>query len=289
MAFVVGASLIGAVLAGVSAQMASQIFVPSNTIISEQPSEPESKVETVETKSAEPIQSENVEKSDVEYSKPIESVQAPEPSVESAPVDSQRQTVDLDLVSYWKFDDTLDDYMHGIRGVVDGTESYAEGKIGRAFDFKRTSITIPRSEELNSPSFSVTFWVNPNQLQIQGMMDKISDKWASGWRIFMNGNNGNVEFDASGEIANIATPPLAAGKWSFVAVTYDSGSKIAKVYLDGELSAQASGVDMQNNFANKVVMASIEEERLDGRLDDVRFYNIALHEIQIREIYEAMV
>ena len=78
---------------------------------------------------------------------------------------------------------------------------------------------------------------------------------------------------------------MSAVKWAFVAVTYDSGSKTAKVYMDGELSAQASGVDMQNNLANKVVMASPEKERLDGRLDDVRFYNVALDDIQIREIY----
>lgn len=135
----------------------------------------------------------------------------------------------------------------------------------------------------------MTFWVNPNQLRIQGIIDKISsERWTSGWRIFMNGNNGNIEFDAYNEVANIATPPLAVEKWSFVAVTYDDTSKTARIYLDGAPAGEAGGVDMQNSVPNKLVIASPEDVRLDGRLDDVRFYNVALHEIQIREIYESV-
>ena len=108
---------------------------------------------------------------------------------------------------------------------------------------------------------------------------------SNGWRIFMYNDIGNIDFDAARGVANIATPPIEVGKWSFVAVTYDLTSRTAKIYLNGILSNTATGVDMQNTHPNNLAMASFEDLRLDGRLDEVRFYDTALADQQIMEIY----
>jgi len=282
-AFAIGALLIGAVFVGIFAQMASQGL---DFTLPEQVTEPKA-----ETKPAEAGQTAQVEKQ-VEPEKSVETIPEPTTVVESTPESmpvepTQGHIVDNDLVLYWKFDDTLDNYgTAGIPGFPVGTERYVQGKIGSAFDFDgNTYVTVTNS--VNPPSFSITFWVNPYQLRTQGIMDKVpSEGWASGWRIFMIGISGNIEFDAAGEVANISTPPLVVGKWSFVAVTYDSTSQTAKIYLNGVLSAEATGVDMQNNFPNNLIIASPEDYRLNGKLDEVRFYNVALGDVQIKEIYE---
>ena len=221
---------------------------------------------------------------------PAESTSTPPESTPTQPA-PPTNSAESNLVSYWKLDggeSGLDDSGRArIRGIVTGTGSYAEGKIGRAFDFNgQNYITMPKSEALNSPSFSATLWVNPNKLRIQGVMDKVqSERWENGWRIFMDNYQGNIEFDASGEVANIITPPIEVEKWSFVAVTYDSTSRTARIYLNGLLSNTATGVDLQNTYPNNLVMASFEDLRLDGRLDDVRFYDTVLNDLQIMEIY----
>ncbi|MEI7792050.1 MAG: DUF2341 domain-containing protein [Candidatus Berkelbacteria bacterium] len=79
-----------------------------------------------------------------------------------------------------------------------------------------------------------------------------------------------------------ATP----GKWQHVVATWDNGSKIMKLYVDGVLRASGSEY-VANSLAASSSVFSIgvglyqNYDRLQGQIDDARVYNVALDPAQI--------
>ena len=193
------------------------------------------------------------------------------------------------VVGMWLFDEDGGDMAEdssgkGNDGVFMGDPDWVDGKFGTALEFDGAGsyVDIANSESLNSESFTLSLWAQPNQLRIQGLMDKIP---APHWRIFMNSPAGAVEFDAlPGEIANIATPVTAVGEWSHIAATYDADTEIAKIYFNGAFIRQAAGVDMNNTSPSNINIASPENSRFSGIIDDVGFFNVVLEEEDIQTI-----
>jgi hypothetical protein len=138
------------------------------------------------------------------------------------------------------------------------------------------------SESLNNASFTLSLWAQPNQLRIQGLVDKTP---APQWRLFMNSPAGAVEFDAlPGEIANIATPVTSVGQWSHIAATYDSGTKTAKIYFNGAFVREAANVNMNVDSPVNINIASPENSRFNGIIDEVAIFKVALDVDDINEI-----
>ena len=193
------------------------------------------------------------------------------------------------IVGMWLFDEdggdiATDSSEIGNDGELKGDPEWVDGKFGSALEFDGggSHVNIPNSESLNSDSFTLVLWCQPNQLRIQGLADKTP---APNWRLFMNNVSGTIEFDAlPGEIANIRTPAAPVGQWSHVAATYDSGTKTAKIYFNGAFSQQAANVDMNTNSAVNVNIASPESTRFNGIIDEVAIFNVALDVDEIEGI-----
>ncbi|MBI4146721.1 right-handed parallel beta-helix repeat-containing protein [Candidatus Woesearchaeota archaeon] len=163
------------------------------------------------------------------------------------------------------------------------------GKVGGAIDFDGSNslMTVANTAAMNTGSFSVEFWFNPDQLRIQLLFHKVASCCActNGWRIFMSGGTGTIEFDGCGEVANVNTGTTAAGTWNHLVATYDSITQNASIYLNGTLQASATGVDMQNTFANTLTFAPSEVARFDGKMDEFRMYDRSLSSQQVRQLY----
>jgi concanavalin A-like lectin/glucanase superfamily protein len=198
--------------------------------------------------------------------------------------------VDLgNCVGMWLFNDDEDDIAidssgNENDGLFVGDPEWVDGKFGSALEFEGAGshVNIVNSESLNSDSFTLSLWAQPNQLRIQGLADKTP---APNWRLFMNSPAGSVEFDAlPGEIANIATPVMSVGEWSHIAATYDADTETAKIYFNGVFIREAKGVDMNTNSASNIHIASPENNRFAGIIDDVGIFNVALDIDDINEI-----
>ncbi|MDQ1328855.1 MAG: hypothetical protein QG641_2141 [Candidatus Poribacteria bacterium] len=194
-------------------------------------------------------------------------------------------------VGMWLLDDnkgntTIDSSGNKNDGKLMGGPKWVDGKTAKALEFDGVGsyVDIPNSESLNSGTFTIVLWFKPSQLRIQGLADKTP---APQWRIFMNSPAGNIEFDAlPGEIANVTTPAAAVGRWDHVAATYDSASKTAKIYFNGTLSQQAAGVNMNNTSAVNINLSSPESTRLNGIIDEVAFFNVALEAADIQTLMD---
>ena len=193
------------------------------------------------------------------------------------------------VVGMWLFDEDEGDVAEDSSGnendgVFMGDPDWVDGKFGTALEFDGggSYVNILNSESLNSESFSLCLWAQPSQLRIQGLMDKTP---APHWRIFMNSPAGAIEFDAlPGEIANITTPVTAIGEWSHIAATYDAETKTAKIYFNGAFIRQAANVDMNNTSTSNINIASPENNRFNGIIDDVGIFNVVLEEEDIQTI-----
>jgi len=194
------------------------------------------------------------------------------------------------IVGMWLLDDNEGDIATDSSGKANdgqlmGNPEWADGKFGSALEFDGSSyVDILNSETLNSDTFSLCLWAQPSQLRIQGLMDKTP---APQWRIFMNSPAGSVEFDAlPGEIANIATPVTAVDEWSHIAATYDAETKTAKIYFNGVFVREAANVNMNNTSPVNINIASPENSRFSGILDDVGIFNVVLEEQDIQDIMD---
>jgi len=193
------------------------------------------------------------------------------------------------IVGMWLFDESKGDEAEDSSGNENvgnlmGNPEWVDGKFGNALEFDGASsyVDILNSESLNNASFTISLWFQPNQLRIQGLVDKTP---APQWRIFMNSPAGAIEFDAlPGEIANITTPVTSVGTWSHVAATYDSDTETAKIYFDGAFIREAANVDMNNTSSVNINIASPENSRFNGIIDEVGFFNVVLEEKDIQTL-----
>ena len=193
------------------------------------------------------------------------------------------------VVGMWLFDDGKGDIATDSSGNENdgdlmGGPKWVDGQFSDALEFDGAGsyVNILNSESLNSDSFTLSLWAQPNQLRIQGLVDKTP---APQWRLFMNSPAGNVEFDGiPGEIGNITTPATSVGEWSHIVATYDSGTETAKIYFNGAFIQEAANVDMNVTSPANINIASPEATRFNGIIDEVAVFNVALEEDDIADI-----
>lgn len=195
----------------------------------------------------------------------------------------------INCVGMWLFDDdggdiATDSSGNENDGMLVANPEWVDGKFGSALEFDGggSHVNILSSESLSSDSFTLSLWAQPNQLRIQGLADKTPQP---NWRLFMNSTSGTVEFDAlPGEIGNIRTLATSIGEWSHIAATYDLDTETAKIYFNGVFVQQAISVDMNIDSPVSIHIASNENNRFSGIIDDVGIFNVALDEDDINDI-----
>lgn len=195
----------------------------------------------------------------------------------------------INCVGMWLFDDdggdiATDSSGNENDGMLVANPEWVDGKFGSALEFDGggSHVNILSSESLSSDSFTLSLWAQPNELRIQGLADKTPQP---NWRLFMNSTSGTVEFDAlPGEIGNIRTLATSIGEWSHIAATYDLDTETAKIYFNGVFVQQAISVDMNIDSPVSIHIASNENNRFSGIIDDVGIFNVALDEDDINDI-----
>ncbi len=194
-----------------------------------------------------------------------------------------------DCVGMWLFDDdegdiAMDSSGNENDGDLMGDPKWVDGKFGTALEFEGSGshVNILNTGSLSTDSFTLSLWAQPNQLRIQGLVDKTPQP---NWRLFMNQPAGNIEFDAlPGEIGNVTTPVTSVGQWYHIAATYDLDTETAKVYFNGVFIRQAANVDMNIDSPSNINIASPENSRFNGIIDEVAIFSVALDEDDINDI-----
>jgi len=207
------------------------------------------------------------------------------------------------LVAYYPFNGNANDESgNGNNGEVKGAtlvkDRHGEGGKAYAFDGVDDLISVPHADSLNTPDgLSVSLWVK-------------AEKKHTG-QIISKGNGGQENYDyamvvaADGKIVygwrtvpskHIGTGTIkgiAVGDWHYVTVVHISGS-MPILYLNGvaqSVSIYRDQSSVRALWKSPIHMGVDPQPRgfsryLNGSVDDIRIYNRALPEEQVKALYE---
>jgi hypothetical protein len=134
-----------------------------------------------------------------------------------------------------------------------------------------------------SSGFTVMSWINPTatMTSASGIFRKLSG--SNGYAL-TGGSNGNVQLRLNSTTFAGKTN-IGSGSWRHVAAKYLSMGNVAdtvKLFVDGKCDTVVTG---DFSFASSGIDAQMGIGFI-GTLDDVRFYNQALNDEQIKTIYQ---
>jgi len=217
-------------------------------------------------------------------------------------VHSVEPSTESDLVGYWKLDEgtgttAYDSSEYGNDGTLINGPLWVDGKYGKALSFDGVNdyVEIPHSTSLNiANEITVEAWVKPHYTDYGGISTRVIVGKHGGWH-----NRGwsigakhldlqDVRFHWQAETDNYldtSTNPLSTGVWTYV-VGVANGTHI-KIYINGELSAlKANAESVDYNYPVEIGRNGVSSGSFfKGIIDEVRIYNRALTEEEIREHY----
>ena len=215
-------------------------------------------------------------------------------------VPAVRADIVTGLSGYWQLDGNYNDASGNNLPLVNAggaPTSNPNGHIGSCYEFDNINHTQglatknPISVDA-SEGVTLTAWINPSVLQA-GFSATSPHVIARFY--YWNGSSvtGELQFrirDSKLEVYytnpgknNLSSLVVPTNQWSFVAVT-QSGSDLS-IYLNEQ--KQSFTVDGSQAY-NRLVLATYgagSHRGLDGRLDEVRFYERALADADISEVY----
>jgi len=201
-----------------------------------------------------------------------------------------------EIVGIWLFDENGGEIAGDSSGnghdgdLVNGPE-WVDGKFGSALEFDGNWVEVPDSPELNPESMlTLTAWVRP--ISFPGYSPIFNKEWSAPKRQYSLGYPSDrrmgLWFDNQGgtEDSIRATTTFSEDTWYFVAATFDEGE--VQIFVDGELEGNkvsASVTALRTEDTENLCFGSEKGNRsLNGGIDEVAMFNVALTEDDIRHI-----
>lgn len=203
-------------------------------------------------------------------------------------------TVDLSdgLVGYWSFDfgDASDESGNGNDGTIYGA-NLVDGVSGGAYDYDGIDdyVNVEHSDSLEvGDSFSISIWVKPRTDGIEFVTKAPQyHPWTGFCLRYYSGNE--VGFKVYNETGTKATVKkvinITDENWHHLVGTYDGLT--VKLFIDGVLE---DNINLTGEADNKEPLTFGYDTPewtgnwSDGLIDEIRFYNRALEEVEIQEL-----
>jgi hypothetical protein len=178
-----------------------------------------------------------------------------------------------------------------MNGGLSGSSNSVPGKMGTAlnFDGVNDNITLPTNSIIQPTSaITVAVWVKADTFTLwDSPIGNTDNPWNTGYGFFHNGTN-TMSFFVNGYSANVATVPFTdTTGWHHLVGTWDGAT--VKIYLDGVVSSVTDNYAGTITYNDTNYIGSIESSTWawDGYIDDVRIYNRALSDVEVRNLYFA--
>lgn len=197
---------------------------------------------------------------------------------------------DPGLLGWWRFNEAAGNISADASGngndanLIGGPVKVA-WDFGNSLNFNGTDqyVTIDNESFFDITSnITITCWIRKNGNDQTSCLVSKSDSF----NVYIGEISTGVTFYCGGTGRSVAsTTNICDNKWHHVAAVYDGSAK--KIYIDGIFDSlrNSSGLITTNDY--KVTIASGEnlpEQKLQGMIDEVRIYNLALSAERIRAI-----
>ena len=214
------------------------------------------------------------------------------------------------LVGYWPFNGNANDQTpNGHNGTVNGatltTDRYGNANSAYNFDGVNDYIEVQNSQNLNSPTWTISTWINVNGYYFGNVNGNISD----GNTIVGKGTDFNsgfyglgyssqslkaVSYFGIGSQANgaVSTTNITLNNWINVVGTWDGVNM--KIYVNGQLENSNSnfsnnpGINNENLFFGTMAQNNLYPYWLNGKIDDIGIWNRALTQQEITNMYNGV-
>jgi hypothetical protein len=204
-------------------------------------------------------------------------------------------TARAELLAWWRFDEgsgtqALDSSGYGNDGVVEGDAKWVAGKIGGAIEFNgQNSRVVAPFIPLDSRSFTITMWVNPDLVSDEQVIFSQRDEGGAAenrrmhFRIY-GPESGRVRMGFYTNDTDTTTT-IEQNNWYHITFWYDFENQTRRIYIDGVLEVEATATPYLGNAGDTVMGAFTHEEYFRGIIDDVQVYD---HPLEDNEILAAM-
>jgi len=209
------------------------------------------------------------------------------------------------LVGHWALDDgsgttASDSSGNGNTGTLNGDTAWTTGHIGSgaaAFDGTGDYINVPDSASLAvSTGITVAFWVNfasnpGGQKPLVGQAASLSS--TTGWSVSLLTTGGiNASQGVTGGVGGnnkqlTSTGTAGTGSWQHIAYVgqISGGNLIMTIFINGIASGtQTVTATALADSTAALRLGNIQTTYYTGSLDDVRVYNNALSEAEIKAL-----
>lgn len=218
---------------------------------------------------------------------------------------SLRNALMANLVSEWRFDEgsgqvVSDSWSGGNSGTLGGTTGSetndptwkTSGCVSGnclSFDGVNDYVQVNDASNLNLSNYiTLAVWIYINVLPSVAPND-----WAqvvgkpsyAGSYCILLGNTGNMKFYLGGITSMLFARTFSVGAWYHIVGTYDGSAM--RTYVNGSLTNSVAASGPITTYANPLYMGANASYALNGYIDDVRIFNVAVPVSQIKEQYYA--
>ncbi len=209
---------------------------------------------------------------------------------------SQANKLRQGLVGMWTFDGNdmsgntaIDRSGNANNGTLTNGPAKTIGKIGQALNFDGVDDYVSGSSvNLSGSPFTISAWIKPKSYTADKQYFSIGSAALNDQAIHLREtSNTGLRFGMYNDDLNVTVSNMA-DVWSHVVVTLDS-SKVQTVYFNGVSVGSRTATAMFTGNSNwnigRWVLSGTEN--WDGLIDEVRVYNRALTEAEIKQLYKA--
>jgi hypothetical protein len=209
-------------------------------------------------------------------------------SLSSAKID------EASIIGMWLFDEGSGDVAsdasgNGNDGALMNDPKWVEGKFGKALSFDGADDYVDtelNTDDLSSP-ITISLWMNAAQVKKSPLVSGYNNANpnVNRWDIQLNRDGaGKIRWvEHEGRDGAISETVIQADTWYHVTVTHDLPNSESKIFVNGELEAEAK-IEQDLNTGRVLQIADGDGDCYGGLIDEVAIFNVVLTEDDIKDI-----
>jgi len=203
--------------------------------------------------------------------------------------------LDPTLVAWWALDDgqgttALDGSGNGNDGTVQGGATWVAGVLGTALELNGSNAFVDAPYiAFNDQSFTIAMWINPGQTTSDHIFFSQTQSGTTDLSLHIRCRAGGII--RMGFYNNDLDSPAGAlevGNWYHVALWYDFENQNRRIYLNGEMVAQAAATPYKGASGNTHIGQWNGGEYWNGMIDDVQVYHKPLGDSEVVKIMSGL-
>lgn len=199
------------------------------------------------------------------------------------------------LIAHYPLNGDTKDYSgYGNDGVSTGAVVSNTGKIGGSYKFDgvTSGVNIPSVNYVGMEVYSMAAWVKPlgNHKNYNGVVISSGNWNSAAWNFGLSQDNSKIDV-ASNRYNRYLDYPVPVGEWTHIVCVAENN--VTKVYVNGNYVGQINAESkLTSNAANTYIGRETYASgyfAFNGELNDIRIYDHALSDKEVKEIAKAKV